>query len=714
MLLLFQQATNVFVKEAGYSCAGSNFWKIANKHQRSRKHVTNHTTYRLLGNVDVGCALDEARRREIEIHNNKASRYGKMLLHHIDVAVFLSAQGLAFRGHDESKLSSNRGNFIELLQLLSGYSNELSTFLDEDRTTYTSHEPQNELIECIYKEVRAEIQGRIDNSRFLAVMMDDTSDISNVEQSAVSVRLVHNGNVEEHLLGMVDVSEDASADGLTKILAETLKSYNITPENAKEKLIGQSYDGAPTMSGELRGVQKQMQQMFPFAYYNHCVAHRMALCASQSANKVPKVSEFFGILDKLVSFFRASPKRTTYLGRNLPKPGDTRWFSRDTAVTVVDTWYETIGTALFEIANDSSQKTENQATARGLCKQIQQVEFVYLLKLYRKLFEHCTPIITVMQKPSFDALQLASMLEDFQRVLCTFDLNEIWEDALAMDPTLPVVRSREGWRGVQEGLDGSATSWKLSLETVSKTVMQKFSEQLQWRFENVKNFKWMSLVHPAKFEDRKKGLLCDKKVLISELLKLYPFAVHDQTALENNLSVMYHNEEISILLRKLVRERDALAAKKKEKRRKLARIQDSLEEPAEERADPEELDTFEPQEEDIEVDLLKEGQPSLQDLLEVIKKAELEEALPEASTLVELAVTTPLTSVHCERVFSRMKRIVSPARSTMSQKRKEMLVFLQVEHKTLRWLAKQQSFKDSVVNRFKSYNRRRHERFSRK
>ena len=105
---------------------------------------------------------------------------------------------------------------------------------------------------------------------------------------------------------------------------------------------------------------------------------------------------------------------------------------------------------------------------------------------------------------------------------------------------------------------------------------------------------------------------------------------------------------------------------------------------------------------------------SLQDLLEVIKKAELAGTLPEASTLIELAVTTPLTSVHCERVFSRMKRILLPARSTMTQKRKEMLVLLQVEHKTLRWLEKQQSFKDNVVNRFKSYNRCRLERFARK
>ena len=31
--------------------------------------------------------------------------------------------------------------------------------------------------------------------------------------------------------------------------------------------------------------------------------------------------------------------------------------------------------------------------------------------------------------------------------------------------------------------------------------------------------------------------------------------------------------------------------------------------------------------------------------------------------LLELAVTTPLTSIHCERVFSRMKQVVSPAPS---------------------------------------------------
>ena len=56
----------------------------------------------------------------------------------------------------------------------------------------------------------------VSNSRYLAVMMDDTSDIGNVEQSVVSVRLVHDGEVEEHLLSLINSSSDMSANGFDK------------------------------------------------------------------------------------------------------------------------------------------------------------------------------------------------------------------------------------------------------------------------------------------------------------------------------------------------------------------------------------------------------------------------------------------------------------------------------------------------------------------
>ena len=57
---------------------------------------------------------------------------------------FLSRQGLAFRGHNESINSHNRGNFLELLSLFSEYDTELKQHLLKNATaSYTSATSQN-------------------------------------------------------------------------------------------------------------------------------------------------------------------------------------------------------------------------------------------------------------------------------------------------------------------------------------------------------------------------------------------------------------------------------------------------------------------------------------------------------------------------------------------------------------------------------------------
>eukprot|EP00794_Sanderia_malayensis_P013445 gene13445-14827_t len=379
--------------------------------------------------------------------------------------------------------------------------------------------------------------------------------------------------------------------------------------------MGQSYDGAPTMSGELNGVQCQIQRQFPFAYYNHCVAHRMSLCASRSANNIPRVATFFGTADKLITFFMSSPKRTRHLGYNLPKPGDTHWLSRDTAISVIDTHYETIGTVLYEIANNSSEKSETQNLACSLGMNIQKVEFLFLLKLCRKIFEHCTPIISTMQKSTLDAVMVASMLGDLKAVLGNFNFNQIWGDTLLADPAFPVIRERGGWRNMEQQRDGTQESWKQSLINLGSQITNMFGDQLSWRFSNLAKFRWMDLIHPAKFDERKKASSQEQRSLIEKLLQLYPFAVSDATATEYNLNVLYNNNEIALLLQKLVQERDAVVAQKNEKRARLLRAIQQRES-NQESQDFEENDLFEPDENaNIEPEAVKQGKANVQDLL---------------------------------------------------------------------------------------------------
>lgn len=54
----------------------------------------------------------------------------------IPVVLFLTRQGLAFRGHDESKESRNKGNFKELLELLSLYSPRLKHHIETNSSVH--------------------------------------------------------------------------------------------------------------------------------------------------------------------------------------------------------------------------------------------------------------------------------------------------------------------------------------------------------------------------------------------------------------------------------------------------------------------------------------------------------------------------------------------------------------------------------------------------
>ena len=67
----------------------------------------------------------------------------------------------------------------------------------------------------------------------------------------------------------------------------------IQHENIKEKLIGQTYDGASVMSGHINGVQAQLQPEYPFAHFVHCAAHRLNLVLCQAASSISPVKIFF-------------------------------------------------------------------------------------------------------------------------------------------------------------------------------------------------------------------------------------------------------------------------------------------------------------------------------------------------------------------------------------------------------------------------------------
>ncbi|GBP64379.1 Zinc finger MYM-type protein 1 [Eumeta japonica] len=145
-----------------------------------------------------------------------------------------------------------------------------------------SSDIQNDLIKSIAQVIRDEIKSEINFAKFVSVIADETPDISHREQMSVIFRYLTKTGIEERFVGFFDVTLERGADQLSQSILEVIDQFN-----CKEKLVGQSYDGAAVMSGAQGGVQTKIKLQCPMAVFIPCYAHVLNLVLSRSLENIP-------------------------------------------------------------------------------------------------------------------------------------------------------------------------------------------------------------------------------------------------------------------------------------------------------------------------------------------------------------------------------------------------------------------------------------------
>ncbi|XP_039144034.1 zinc finger MYM-type protein 1-like [Dioscorea cayenensis subsp. rotundata] len=193
----------------------------------------------------------------------------------IDVVRWLTFQACAFRGHDESLGSKNRGNFLEMIKLLASYNKEVDEVVLENapqNARCTSPTIQKEILHVFARKVQREIREEISDAKY-CLIVDEARDESRREQMALVIRFVDkHGFVKERFLDIVHV-KDTTALTLKQEICSVLSHHNLNIQNIR----GQGYDGASNMRGEWNGLQALILQECPYAYYVHCLAHQLQL-----------------------------------------------------------------------------------------------------------------------------------------------------------------------------------------------------------------------------------------------------------------------------------------------------------------------------------------------------------------------------------------------------------------------------------------------------
>ena len=101
----------------------------------------------------------------------------------------MAKQGLAFRGHKENIESKNRGNFLEILDLMAETNEDLRIHLKEGpgNSKYISPKIQNQVIKIIRDQIDLKIRKSISSNPY-AVIFDETKDRVNIEQLIMALR----------------------------------------------------------------------------------------------------------------------------------------------------------------------------------------------------------------------------------------------------------------------------------------------------------------------------------------------------------------------------------------------------------------------------------------------------------------------------------------------------------------------------------------------
>ncbi|XP_073119737.1 uncharacterized protein [Henckelia pumila] len=246
--------------------------------------------------------------RKIVKESEKVVKQNRLLLKTFIRAVWwLALQGCAFRGHDESYSSHNRGNFLELVNFQAELCKEIGDIVlskAAKNAKYIAPSIQQEILKIIADLVRSKIRDEIEDAKF-CILVDEATDESHKTQMALVLRYVDvDGVVRERFMEVV-VVDDTNSITLKTQICNILSHHKLLVENMR----GQGYDGASNMRGEWNGLQALFLRDCPYAYYVYCFAHRLQLALVAAAKEVSDVWLFFSKLTSIVNFVTISSKR---------------------------------------------------------------------------------------------------------------------------------------------------------------------------------------------------------------------------------------------------------------------------------------------------------------------------------------------------------------------------------------------------------------------
>lgn len=134
-----------------------------------------------------------------------------------DVLLLTATQNIEQRAHCESEQSGNKGNFLEILEMIAKH----NPVVGKRQFKFTSNTIQNEILQCLASMVQDSIVKEVKESEVFSIIADESKDLQKKkrkkEQLSLVLRYYYSGAVYESFLEFQH-AQHLDAKGLSDLI----------------------------------------------------------------------------------------------------------------------------------------------------------------------------------------------------------------------------------------------------------------------------------------------------------------------------------------------------------------------------------------------------------------------------------------------------------------------------------------------------------------
>ena len=150
----------------------------------------------------------------------------------------------------------------------------------------------------------------VNTSKFLSIMCDEYTDISNKEQLSFCIRWGDNDlNAHKDFLGYYQIP-NIQSNTIMEVIKDSLIRLSLPISNVR----GQTYDGASNMLGHKSGVARQIKEEQPKAFETHCHGHTLSLSVKEATKSSTLLNDVMDTVAEVTILVKYSPKREQISG----------------------------------------------------------------------------------------------------------------------------------------------------------------------------------------------------------------------------------------------------------------------------------------------------------------------------------------------------------------------------------------------------------------